>query len=182
MWKINILNRKDKGMLRSREFEKIKKATMRKRIILFGLMYLAFMTAYLSMNSFSKYVGVSSGSGNVQIAKWEVYSNSNSENIVNMVAGNTRATYEVKVVSNSDVACTYSIEVSNIPNNVRIKLDNGEYKEPQDGKIVFPSCGRFDAGNNNEEVYHTLTVEADLSVGEIVRQLEVDTIFVQEEI
>ena len=58
-------------MLRSRKFEAIKKETIRRRVMLFILIYLVFITAYLSVNTMSKYVGTTEGAGTVEVAKWE---------------------------------------------------------------------------------------------------------------
>ena len=170
-------------MLRSRKFEKLKKKTIRRRLIIFVLVYLIFITAYLSVNTLSKYVGISSGSGNIQVAKWEVSAISDSEDTMNIIAENTTAAYEVKISSTSEVGCTYSILIENVPDGVKIKIDDESAIAPSDGTITFENCGHFDANSQGTVLTHTLTVEADVSAGEINdEELNVDITFIQDNI
>ena len=74
-------------MLRSRKFEAIKKETIRKRVFLFILIYLVFITAYLSVHTLSKYVGTAEGEGSIQVAKWDVRATSESNTTMNIISG-----------------------------------------------------------------------------------------------
>ena len=170
-------------MLRLRKQAVIKKEIIKVRLFLFILMYLIFLTAYFSLNTFSKYVGVVDGGGEVQVAKWEVSSTSESNSMMNIVAGNTENTYEIKVTSTSDVGCTYSIVLSNIPSGLKIKLNDGSFEEITSGTKAYSNIGHFDAGSSGIINTYTLTMKADLPVTEVANQVvDIDVVFVQDTI
>ena len=171
-------------MLRSRKFEAIKKETIRRRVMLFILIYLVFITAYLSVNTMSKYVGTTEGAGTVEVAKWEVSTGTNSTDTMNVVAGSEAKTYNIIVTSTSEVGCSYGIKVSNVPANVTVKLDG---KDPDaggtgvEGELSFSNVDHFDANASQTQHVHVLSVEAAIGASTVnEKEIGIDVVFVQD--
>ena len=154
----------------------------RKKLRLFLLMYLVVFTSVLSIITLSKYTGNSVGSGTMQIAKWDVTLNTsnNSSDNINLISGNNEISYTVKVKSLSDVKVGYTIKVSNIPNDIRVKLDTGTYQTPSSGIVTFSNVGVINADATNREVSHTLTFTAPIGSATVSsKSIDIDVIFVQ---
>ena len=54
----------------------------------------------------------------------------------------------------------YKRKVSNIPNNVQVKLDNGTFQTPTSGTVTFPNAGNIAFSDSSREKTHTLTFSA----------------------
>ena len=65
-------------MKRVRSKAIIKQEAFKERIILFIFVYLIFASLYFSVNTLAKYTGTVSGTGETQVAKWEVSATPNS--------------------------------------------------------------------------------------------------------
>lgn len=154
----------------------------KRKFLLFLLLYLVVFTSVLSMITLSKYSSVSSGNGSMKIAKWNVTLNtSNNQNDnINLISGNNEASYTLTVESLSDVKVGYSIIISNIPNGIKVKLDNGSYKEPSSGTISFNNVGVINANATSNQASHTLTFSATLGSQTISsKKIDMDVKFIQ---
>lgn len=161
----------------------IKQKAIKRRIILLIFVYLIFVTLYFSINTLSKYTAASSGDGNIQIAKWSVNAIPTSSDPMNIIAGTDSVSYELTVTSTSEVGCTYSIVLSNLPNGVKVKLDeDSPIPVDSSGTIIFDDCGHFNAGSNGETKTHTLVLTADLGTPDVSKLVNIDVLFVQEAI
>lgn len=169
-------------MKRVRSNEVIKHEAFKERIIIFVVVYLIFLSFYFSVNTLAKYTGTVSGTGDTQVAKWEVSATSNSASTMNIIAGNDTASYEIKVTSTSEVGCGYSIVLSNVPTGVQVKLDD---KAPvtvgNDKTVTFDRCGHFDANRPGVVNTHTLVLKADITIPPVSNNaMSIDVSFVQD--
>lgn len=154
----------------------------KRKFLTFLLIYLVMTTSVLSMITLSKYTSTSSGNGNIQIAKWDVTINtsSNTSDTINLISGNNEISYKVKVKSLSEVKVGYSINVSNMPNDVQVKLDNGTYKTPSGGKVTFNNAGVINANASTKEVSHILYFTAPLGSATVnTKSIDIDVVFTQ---
>jgi hypothetical protein len=116
-----------------------------------------------------------------QIAKWAVAITGCSDNGVDLVAGGDIKNCSLNVANNSEVVSSYVIEVSNIPNGVKVGLGtSGTLLTPQNGVVRFTDTGGALAMNDNRE--HVLRFGADLATNAInENEITVGVLFVQEE-
>ena len=159
-----------------------KRRKLKKKFVVFLLIYFILLTSYLTSFTFAKFVGRIEKETSLEIAKWEVYTdtNDNSTNALNLVSGNTSQNYILKVTSNSDVAIDYSVEISNLPNGIIISLDGGTFKTAKNNKIVFEDAGSFAAGSASVVNQHNLTFSTVLGSGNISSEnIKINVIFIQ---
>ena len=125
--------------------------------------------------------GVESGQGSLEVAKWDV-SMTGANNGVDLVAGGGTRTYSLTVTNNSEVASRYEIEVSGVPDGVRVGLGDGDLQTPtSEGKVTFTENGG--ALNVNSSRPHSLVFAAGLDAGEVVdSDISVNVLFRQEEL
>ena len=171
-------------MKRVRSKAIIKQEAFKERIILFIFVYLIFASLYFSVNTLAKYTGTVSGTGETQVAKWEVSATPNSNSPMNIIAGNDTASYEITVTSTSEVGCSYSISLSNVPTGVMVKLDD---KAPvtvgADKKVTFTNCGEFSANTQGQQRIHTLELKAGIDITPVSNNaIDVDVSFVQKQV
>ena len=171
-------------MKRVRSKAIIKQEAFKERIILFLFVYLIFASLYFSVNTLAKYTGTVSGTGETQVAKWEVSATPNSNSPMNIIAGNDTASYEITVTSTSEVGCSYSISLSNVPTGVMVKLDD---KAPvtvgADKKVTFTNCGEFSANTQGQQRIHTLELKAGIDITPVSNNaIDVDVSFVQKQV
>ncbi len=162
-----------------------KKIVFKKKYITFLLIYFVLFTSYFSILTLSKYVSTSEKAGTSTIAKWEVFTDTsdNENDTLNIVSGNTPQNYILKVTSTSEVAATYSVFLTNLPDELEISIDNGEYQIPVNNEIIFINVGSFNASDNNSTHEHTLTFNAPLDSNiEEVNEISLDVLFEQNEI
>ena len=107
----------------------------------------------------AKYRSRFTGSDSVKIAKWnnDIDTTSNPD-ILYAVSENVKDTnsYTITVNSTSEVSSKYAIILSNVPNNLQVKLDRGVYRSTTDGTITFGNAGTFLVGEETSRT-HTLT-------------------------
>lgn len=154
----------------------------KKKFLVFLLIYLIMATSVLSIVTLSKYTSISSGNGSMQIAKWDVTINtsSNTSDNINLISGNNEISYTVKVKSLSDVKVGYTINVSNIPNDIQVKLDTGSYITPSGGKVSFSNAGIINADASTKEKTHTIYFTAPLGSATVNnKSISIDVVFVQ---
>ena len=138
--------------------EKIRNININKKKALICLIFLLIVIS----NSYiiAKYNSSIQSSGNVNVAHWKVNvnTNGNESNALNIISENTTADYEIEVSSTSEVALTYSIVLSNVPNGLEVKLDNANKKTPTNNIITFDNVGAFVANGTQEERTRTHTL------------------------
>ena len=171
-------------MKRVRSKAIIKQEAFKERIILFIFVYLIFASLYFSVNTLAKYTGTVSGTGETQVAKWEVSATPNSNSPMNIIAGNDTDSYKITVTSTSEVGCSYSISLSNVPTGVMVKLDD---KAPvtvgADKKVTFTNCGEFSANTQGQQRIHTLELKAGIDITPVSNNaIDVDVSFVQKQV
>ena len=170
--------------MRERSRRRAKRVALVRKITTFSFLYLVFITIHFSMIAFSKYAGTSAGNGNINVAKWEVSAdNSISSKNISLIAGSDPQEYKIKVTGKSEVSSKYSIVISNVPNNVKISLDGGAQKLPEDNEISFSNAGQFEANDTNFTHEHTLNFYALVEADQVQnRQLSLNIIFTQDEL
>ena len=141
-------------------YKKNKRKLNKKRIIIFIIAIITFANSYL----IAKYTSSPTGSDTSTVAKWDVtYDTSdNASDTINLISGNGTSNYIIKVTSESEVAASYSIKLSNVPSEMEVKIDNGTYKTPINNNIEFNNVGSFSGNNINTTYTHTLTFNAPL--------------------
>lgn len=132
----------------------------KKPIIIIILAIITFTNSYL----IAKYTSSFNGNSQSSIAKWNVtYDTSdNASDTLNLVSGNITRDYIIKITSTSEVSARYSIVLSNVPNEMEVKIDNGTFQTPVNNQIVFNNIGEFSGNNINTTYTHTITFNAPL--------------------
>ena len=153
----------------------------KRKFLKFLLVYLIMSTSALSIITLSKYTSTSAGNGSMKIAKWDVTLNTsdNTSDNINIISGNNTVSYTLKVKSLSEVKVGYTIKISNVPNDILVKLDNGSNTSPTSGVVTFSNVGVINANATTREVTHTLTFSAPLSANVISKTFDIDVIFTQ---
>ena len=162
--------------------EKIRKK--KKKIVKFTAIYFACFLVFFAAVTIAKYLDVTVASGTKDIAKWEVLydSSDNVTNKINVVSGNEtqNQTYTIKVTSNSDVKASYSLVLTNVPNDVEAKVDGGSYVSSVNNTITINNIGTINANASNRTNTHTLKFNTPLNsqvIGE--NAINVEMKFVQ---
>ena len=104
----------------------MKKEILNKKIAIFLLLYFIVFTFYFSIITFSRYIGViGNNKTTASIAKWDVSldTSDNKSNTLELVNGNTSNSYILKLTSQSETIATYSIVLTNLPENIRIGIE-----------------------------------------------------------
>lgn len=160
-----------------------KKNALRRKLKNFLLLYFMFFTLYFTTITLSKYIGKINGNTiPVSVAKWEVALSTTTDTL-DIVSGNNTQSYILKVTSTSEVAIDYSLIMSNLPDEIEISIDNGEYNNPTNNELVFNNIGSFDACDTNSLNEHVITFKAPLDSNiESVNEINLDVIFIQKEI
>ena len=130
----------------------------------------AIMTcgAFLAGLCFAKMTAeTESGNGSLSVAKWDVQADGSGEGISLTAGSGVGGVYTLTVTNNSEVASDYVIELSNVPDGVSAKLDDGALKTPTGGVIVFGDNDPLILVNGSREKEHTLHFEAALNTGAI---------------
>ena len=108
----------------------------------------------------AKYASSMQSNSSSDVAAWYTIINTsgNRSNTLNLTSGETTASYEIKVVSNSEVALTYEVVLTNVPDGLEVKLDNGTYETPTNNTLTLTSnnCA-FSANDSVTDHTHTLT-------------------------
>ena len=137
---------------------KKKRRKIRPSIVFITILFLVMITIPASIALLRK---SASGSGTLRAAIWDVDLTEDDDNSLEVIRGelsNDRYTF---VVSNdSEVDVVYKIILSNVPNNVQVKLDNGEYQSPTSGTITIDPAGTLLYSAGGSEQSHTLTFKA----------------------
>ena len=136
---------------------------MRYKILTLILILILFCVFSISL-AYSTLRNNYSGKGSIKGASWEVAMMGNSDNI-EITSGNSEQEYIITVNNNSEVDVVYSIQLTNLPSGVKVKLDDEEYKMEDNNQITFKDVGTLLYGSNSKK--HTLTFSATLDAVEI---------------
>lgn len=161
-----------------------KKYKLKKKFVSFLLIYFILLSSYFSMITFSKYIGVINDYGTSPVAKWEVYTDTsdNESDVLNIIIGDdkTNPSYVLKITSLSDTKVMYSILLSDLPNGLEVKLDDGDYQSSINNKIEFNDVGYINANDESYEKIHTLTFNVPIDFDEIDNsEINIDVVFDQ---
>jgi hypothetical protein len=144
-----------------------------KLLVILAIVSLTFFATF----TYSRYKNVSKGSGTIRGASWSVSMTGNNEDIV-LTSGTTEQTYTLTVTNNSEVDVVYSIELSNLPSGMKVKLDSGQYVEEVNNKITFNNAGTMLYGTS--PVNHVLTFSSVLDAQEITnKNFNINVVFKQ---
>ena len=136
--------------------------------IVFTLMYISLIVIILNAKAMSKYTGRAASNGVATVAKWDVkIDNTLTSNNISIVGGTSTQNYTLSVTSESEVACTYSIVLSNVPNDVSVSIDGGTAKKASNNRITFENVGSFSANDIELMHEHTLTFSAPINVNAV---------------
>ena len=151
------------------------KKSMKKVISVVLLMGVLFSSYFLA-----KYISSLDGADNTSVAKWSVEAVSDTDTL-NLVSGNAVGVYTLTITSTSEVSARYSVILSNVPAELEVKIDNGEYQTADNsGSIVFENVDTINVGNNSSARVHSLTFNSPLDSNiSSVNAVDVDVEFVQ---
>ncbi len=136
--------------------------------LLFTLIYVLFIMLFLNARTISKYTGEALTDGNAVVAKWDVkVDTSITSNNISIISGTTTQDYKLQVTSESEVTCSYSIVLSNVPNDVKVAIDGGTPKTPSDNTVTFDNAGSFSINDSELTHEHTLTFSAPLEANAV---------------
>ena len=156
----------------------MKRFKLKKRAII-SLLFI--MCGISSSTVLATYVSSIQGNTTTSIANWNVSidTTSNAGDTVNINSG-TAASYVVDVISDSGVAVNYTIVLSNVPDNLEVKLDNGSYVTPTNNEITFSGANLSFAAGSSSTHSHTLTFNDPISTtNNGSYSVDIDVIFVQ---
>ena len=103
------------------------------------------------------------GLGAVSLATWSVDLNqSNVNNQLSIISAPNEviASYTVNVNSVSDVSIVYSIVVNNVPSGVSLYLDNENFEQENNNKVIFSNVGTIPYNAPNKSRQHTIYFKA----------------------
>ena len=125
----------------------------------------------------------------VQIARWSVSSNS-EDGTMTLIAGGDMETLDLEVINDSEVATSYVISLSGIPDGVMVGVDDGELQAPDaNGAIEFTNDSYALNIQDHKTESHilkfaaTLTADTEVVSGEDVvisgEDIVIDVLFTQ---
>ena len=102
----------------------------KRKLFVFVLVYGLFVTSYFSLHTFSKFVSVAnSKTGTKDVAKWDVtLDTSSAANSIDLISGNSTNTqdYVLTVSSDSEVAVDCTLNITNLPSELKLSIDGGQ--------------------------------------------------------
>lgn len=139
---------------------KIKKFFSKKNNIIFILLVLSFNILPIT---YSRYISKGNGLETSLLAKWEVNMIENSDNSLELISKNaSEVNYSFVITSTSDVACDYSLTISNVPNDVIVKVDDNIVNSSgENGTYSINNLGEFAVNSENSTHQHTITFISD---------------------
>ena len=125
--------------------------------------------------------------GETQVAGWSVNVTSSDNDHMILDAGASSQSYSLAVTNNSEVASSYSIKVSNIPDGVKVGLDiasDADMETPTDGTLIFTNTGgdlSYIAPNNERTHFLTLAAEASADITQSDVDMSIEVLFAQKD-
>lgn len=150
----------------------------KKILIIIICSFVLSCTFFITYFTYAIYKSSSSNSSANIIATWDVSATSNDSDI-NLIVGAETDTYTLTIDNDSDVEVKYSIQLSSLPNDIQVKLDNGSYVTPVNNEVTFTNVGQLDYTNTTTRS-HTLTFSTTSSTNELSNQnIGINVIFEQ---
>lgn len=149
---------------------------MRRKRVLKILSFSVLISLFLIPIVFAIYRNVSNGNGTLSTATWNVSINQANENnnlSVIPAPNESTASYTINITSNSEVDAIYSIVINNLPSGVSVSIDNGEYVQETNNKIIFADVGTILYSDKDKTKKHSVTFKAS-STASFVNNQEVD--------
>ena len=114
------------------------------------------------------------GIGNLKASIWNVSMVGDADDSLEVIRGELSSdTYSFVVSSHSEVDVTYDVVIRNVPSNVQVKLDDGEYKGSVNGNpITIEDAGTILYSDTDKENSHVLTFKA-LSGAALANDVEI---------
>ena len=137
-----------------------------KKIVIF--IVLLFIAIFSVSHSYAMFRSNSSSTATISGATFSVSATSNDTSM-SLTAGSTEAVYTLNVKNNSEVNVVYTIELTNLPTGMKVKLDSGSYVTESNNKITFTDVGNLMVGGTTTR-NHTLTFTAPLNSTEVSDQ------------
>ena len=140
-------------------------------LILFSLFVISFSSA--------KYTTVVEGVTSALTAAWNVITNADKD-AISMVCGGDDQTYTLTVTTDSQVSCSYSIKLRNVPNDINVKIDEGDFTNPENNTVLFENIGSFNITDGINSRTHTVTFNVPLEAEAVTdRTINVEVIYDQ---
>ncbi|MBQ9019120.1 MAG: hypothetical protein IJ097_02260 [Bacilli bacterium] len=144
--------------------------------ILMIIIQILVLSFFMIPASYALYRSITNSNNSIATAEWNVVLNeSQDNNYMSVIAGDSTsiASYTINITSKSEVDIIYSIVIDNLPSGVAISLDNGEFIEEVNNKVIFADVSTINYSDTNKTKSHTLTFKA-LSNAEYVNNEEVN--------
>lgn len=156
----------------------------KRKFFLFLLIYLFFITTYVSLNTFSKYVSVTNNKNATKsVAKWDVsLDTSSSGNTINLINGNSSSSqdYLLTVTSQSEVGVNCDLNISNVPNGLKLVIDGTDEYTASNTEINVSDFCLFNANDANDTQNFVLTFVAPLDLATVSnRQIDINVTCIQ---
>lgn len=165
----------------------MKKRRLKKKFVFFFSLYFILLTSYFTIHTFSKYFNVIQKQGTVDVAKWNVSIDGETNSSLDIISGNLQEnleqqSYILTVTSASEIASDYSILIANVPDGIQVKI-NDDIIEENNNKILIENVGSFNANDINSTHNHILTFIAPPGAQELSEQeISIDVIFTQKDL
>lgn len=137
---------------------------MKNKLIITAIL---FLIAFSISLTYSTLRNKSKGNGIIDSASWSVSLAGSNDNI-EITSGNAEQSYVITVDNSSEVDVLYSIKLTDLPNDVKVKLDNNSYMDVINNEIAFENIGTLLYGSSPKN--HTLTFAAPLDANEITNK------------
>lgn len=159
---------------------KIKELFIYSSFSVFLLICFILLTLSQSNAAKSKYQSGAVGNQAASVAKWDVsVTPVSANNTIDVIAGNNAVNYSIRVTNNSQVSCNYTIKISNVPDGLKVSLDDGTEQLPTNNIVTFENVGSFIIGNATQERTHKLSFGADSNTNAFDDDIYIDVIFTQ---
>lgn len=167
----------------------MKRIKIKKKYIISLLLIITVFSNSFLLAKYSS--SISSSSGSKKVAKWTVsyVDSENSSKNLNLVLGDENnfsetyvpPTYVLKLISTSEVSTGYIISLSNVPDAMQVKIDDGIFQSPVNNIIVFENENyKINASDNDKEKTHALTFYVPLNSSiDSVNNINIDIKFEQ---
>ena len=156
-----------------------KKRKLKKKFIVFFSFYVVLLSSFLIAQTVAKFASSASIDGNVSVAKWDV--SANIPNATITVAPSGINTYDLTIVTDSDVSLSYSIMISSLPLKTYVAVDSSNYSSGA-SSVTFNRVGTIKANATSKTKTHVLKFKTVPEVTEVTNQpVKIDVIFTQNE-
>ena len=148
-----------------------------KRKIIIALCLIVISFVFIT-GTYALYKSIGLGNANVTAARWNVSLIGNNDDI-ELTSGNSEQDYLLTVKNESDVSVSYVIKVTNLPDDMKVKLDTGTYQQEINNEVVFDDERELLITGATQR-NHILTFTTPLDADEINNQkIKIDVEFKQ---